>query len=291
MRALGVIGVAALTGCSLLFGDELSGDSSNAAPGTEGGVDARLDGAVPRLDGGASGTDDGVDAAAPFCASHPGVFFCDDFDLPGDTIQSAFTDDFVHEQGVTFDIVGDRFVSGPKSVRIVTPTLPANGDSSNRQHPIDFGGPKTKITIEYSLFLDAVPGKGSGRTPLLSTIVRYGDNASLNSRLNLVEQATGNPQVFLEEAVYTDTPDGYFNDVPVDIPFHQWTHLVRTLDFTAFPAKESIFVDDHPAINVTHNATFNQAPTSGAVTLGFEYTNGPADGWTIYVDNILLDAH
>lgn len=278
-----LIALAMLPACSLLLSsDGLSeregGGTTDAAAEGGGIIDMDAGSMIEAGDG------------PSFCARRSSVFFCDDFDDPKRPMDFVWLDG-QPSLGATVETSTMNAASRPSSARIVSPFITGTDlPNSSRARDITWPTPRSEITTEMSVYFDPFPSQSTAKAVFGAIFLFHPEHDSLSTRIVFERRSNGAMAIALGQAIYVGTGNPpIFEQAPLStiIPTGRWVRLVRHLDLRA-PPKETLSVD---GIAV---ATLDLRPEVEPVSrfrvhLGFYYTSGPSDPFSVYIDDVVVD--
>lgn len=238
------------------------------------------------LDG--SGGTSGDDAAADgFCASiTPAPTRCADFDdaqTDGD-LASGFTRERTQDAGGpigTIRIVGG--LSLPNAFASTTPPL-APAEIGVATLGWDLPSSTTRLHYRGAFFLPVRPS--TPRMEILSVNLRLPTGDAYDAEI-AISSGTGNDS-YVEEYDRASSPGIFQQSVPIpDVPIAKWVAFDWSIDFAARTYSLTL---DNEVIADSIATAFMTAPGLVTVQLGINHANGPSEGHTIYVDNVIVDA-
>ncbi len=300
---------------------DASSSDATASPGPGSGDTAppSRDSGAPdttptAMDAGAVDTSTGKDAPAEaspkgFCASHPGLAFCADFDEPGaiDADAGASGWDDIVSQGTEVTISVARAVSTPSS--LLTALASSNGDRSAKVvKTVRPAGGLSQALYAFDVYLDALPanpGAGGFITDLQFTDTAAGGGSAQDQfgfRIAVFSTASGgfDHAEFQHNApALPSTPDDVVDisalDAGASFTSGAWNHVEIAVAFSAAgDAGQTVGVqlyvnhDPAPAVDKTYPSPFASAPfarVADGVVFAF---NGGSKDYGIYYDNVTL---
>lgn len=291
MRTRGLLvsvsSVLSLGGCTLLF----IGDLDDAKDGTGTGT-APLDAGADRAAADAIAIPEtgAIDARpAPFCDQHRDAMFCDDFDAPNASLATTWPSEEL-ENGATVALSSERAASPPTSALVVSkPIAGGNQPIGCRIRDVDWPDARTTLSMSMSIFVDETPLQTSAKGYFAALQLETPPNNYIATRLVLEPGAGGTTSFYLQWVLYPPgNTTGEFSRIPIGVPTRTWTRIERVLRLGASPT-ETLTVDGTSPVVLPLDPAFTYSG-SARLTLGFQYTTGPGDGFRVYVDDVVFDA-
>lgn len=278
MRSRVVALAVALGGCNLFFiggGDDSDDPKPTPANDASAASDAR---------DGSSGV-----IGTSFCGAHLDALFCEDFDAPGASLATTWPEAKL-KNGATLTLSNEKASSPPMSALAVTNPLAGEAQAEGgRKHFIDWSGARSTITFAMSVFIDVAPTQPKALGYIATIDFEAPGINKLATRFQLLPNGDGTVKFRLQSVIYPSGGDAQFSGTDLIVPTHKWTRIERVTNLGGPAPTETVTVDGGTPTVFKLDPRF-VASESAAITLGFQYTDGPGDGYRAYFDDIVFDA-